>query len=113
MKLFCKSFVALFLWCTIGAVRGAPQDPRNIAIHNNSGSKVELFWVHPQTNEKVLQSTPYIYNGATFSLNSFVTHAFEAREMPGKSGKCAGEDKTCRIAYFSVNENADQGERVE
>ncbi len=55
----------------------------------------------------MLQSDPFIYNGATFSLNSFVTHAFEAREMPGKSGEC--KDNTCGVGYFTVNENTDQG----
>ena len=59
----------------------------------------------------MLQSDPHIYNGATFSLNSFITHAFEAREMPGKSGTCAGSDgdQTCRVGYFAVNSNDDQG----
>lgn len=102
-------FLSFFSWFTIAAVvRSAPQDPRNIAIHNESGSKVEVYWIHPQTNEEVLQSSPFIYNGATFSLNSFVSHSFEAREMPGKSGKCAGEDETCRVGYFAVNENDEQ-----
>ena len=99
-------FFSCFAIATV--VDGAPQDPRNIAIHNDSGSKVEVYWIHPFTKETVLQSTPYIYNGATFSLNSFVSHAFEAREMPGRSGKCAGDDNTCRVGYFAVNENDEQ-----
>lgn len=28
--------------------------------------------------------------------------------MAGKSGKCAGKDDTCRVGYFTVNENEDQ-----
>ncbi len=88
----------------------AAGDPRGINIHNDSGSKVEIYWIHPNTKETVLQSSPFIYNGATFALNSFVTHTFEAREMPRKTGKCAGENQTCRIGYFTVNENDEQGE---
>ena len=63
---------------------------------------------YQQTGETVLQSSPFIYNGATLNLNSFATHAFEAREMPGKSGKCNGDDQTCRVGYFTVNKNDDQ-----
>lgn len=101
-------FFFVVSWCAFSSVNGAAGDPRNINIHNDSGGKVELYWIHPNTREAVLQSTPYIYNGATFSLNSFVSHAFEIREMPGKSGKCAGDDDTCRVGYFAVNENDEQ-----
>lgn len=41
-------------------------------------------------------------------LNSFVGHKFEARELPGKNGTCVGDDETCRVGYFSVNNNDDQ-----
>ncbi len=104
-----KVFFFVLSWCAISSVNGAAGDPRNINIHNESGAKVELYWIHPNTREAVLQSTPYIYNGATFALNSFVSHAFEIREIPGKSGKCAGNDDTCRVGYFAVNENDEQG----
>ncbi len=56
----------------------------------------------------MLQSDPFVFNGAAFNLNSFVTHEFEVREIPGKSGKCLGKDETCRVGYFTVNENSDQ-----
>jgi len=69
---------------------------------------VELYWINPTTKESVLQSDPFIYNGATFALNSFVTHHFEARELPGKSGKCASSNDACGVGYFTVNENSDQ-----
>jgi hypothetical protein len=42
------------------------------------------------------------------SLNSYVGHSFEAREMPGKTGKCLGRDMTCRVGYFTVNKNDEQ-----
>ena len=59
----------------------------------------------------VLQSTPDILHGASFSLNSYVSHTFEVRELPAKkTGVCAGEDETCRVDHFTVNQNYDQGE---
>lgn len=91
---------------TFTQVRG--EAPRSISIHNTSGGRVEVHWIHPQTKERILQSNPYIYNGATFNLNSYVSHSFEAREIPGKTGKCAGENQTCRVGYFAVNENDEQ-----
>mmetsp|Transcript_15312 Transcript_15312/g.18632 ORF Transcript_15312/g.18632 Transcript_15312/m.18632 type:complete len:485 (+) Transcript_15312:173-1627(+) len=89
-------------------IAGASKTERSIQIQNESGSKVEIYWINPDTKEGLLQSHPHVYQGATLSLNSFVTHAFEAREVPNKAGKCAGENKTCRIGYFAVNENDDQ-----
>ena len=84
---------------------------RNIQIMNESGRRVEVHWVHPDTGEMVLQSTPDILNGASFALNSYVTHTFQVRELAGKkSGVCEGEDQTCRIDHFTVNSNKDQSE---
>ena len=54
---------------------------RNIHIMNESGRRVEVHWIHPDTGELVLQSTPDILNGASFSLNSFVGHSFEVNEL--------------------------------
>lgn len=99
--------LATFAWLTSPS-QGA-QEPRSINIHNNSGSRIEIHWINPQTKETVLQSNPHVYNGATFSLNSFATHKFEVRELPGKSGKCNGDDQTCRVGYFTVNFNDEQG----
>ena len=49
--------------------------------------------------------------GASFALNSFVTHSFQVRELAGKkSGVCEGTEGECRVDYFTVNENTDQGE---
>jgi hypothetical protein len=86
-------------------------DARSIQILNESGRRVDIHWIHPQTQEMVLQSTPDIMAGASFALNSFVTHSFQVRELPGKkSGVCEGTEGECRIDYFTVNENTDQGE---
>ena len=86
-------------------------DARNIQILNESGRRVDIHWIHPQTQEMVLQSTPDIMAGASFALNSFVTHSFQVRELAGKkSGVCEGTEGECRVDYFTVNENTDQGE---
>jgi len=67
----------------------------------------KAYWIHPQTNEMVLQSSPFIANGAVMSLNSFVGHSFQLREIPGKkSGLCRRDQ--CFISYVTVSENDDQ-----
>mmetsp|Transcript_17549 Transcript_17549/g.38250 ORF Transcript_17549/g.38250 Transcript_17549/m.38250 type:complete len:465 (-) Transcript_17549:181-1575(-) len=82
---------------------------RSIQIMNESGRRTEVHWVHPQTGEMVLQSTPDILHGASFALNSYVGHTFEVRELAAKkTGVCAGEDETCRVDHFTVNSNQDQ-----
>lgn len=87
----------------------ASSTERGIKIINYSGSRLELFWIHPQTRKGSLMSDPHILNGADFSLNSFVGHEFELREMPSKStGVCKSPDQTCRNAFFVVSENEDQ-----
>lgn len=54
-------------------------------------------------------TTPHIMNGASFPLNSFVGHEFEARELPSvATGQCKGEDQQCRVSYFEVSENDSQ-----
>ena len=84
---------------------------RAIQILNESGGKVQLFWIHPQTSERSLMSDPAIFNGASFPLNSFVGHAFEVREVPSPStGKCSrAPDQKCRSAFFEVSAGDEQG----
>lgn len=89
----------------------AADTARSIQIMNESTRRVEVHWVHPDTGEMVLQSTPDILHGASFALNSYVSHTFQVRELPAKkTGVCAGEGKVCRIDHFTVNSNQDQGE---
>ena len=92
-------------------VAQAADTARSIQIMNESGRRVEVHWVHPDTGEMVLQSTPDILHGASFALNSYVSHTFQVRELPAKkTGVCAGEGQVCRIDHFTVNSNQDQGE---
>ena len=90
----------------------AADTSRSITIMNKSGRRVDIHWVHPDTNEMVLQTDPDILNGASMDLNSYVGHTFQVRELPAKkTGVCGGEDETCRIDHFTVNANKDQGEK--
>mmetsp|Transcript_6293 Transcript_6293/g.10929 ORF Transcript_6293/g.10929 Transcript_6293/m.10929 type:complete len:462 (+) Transcript_6293:254-1639(+) len=90
-------------------ITNAAQVARSIQIMNESGRRVDVHWINPDTKEMVLQSTPDILNGASQDLNSYVGHTFEVRELAAKkSGVCAGEDETCRVDHFTVNKNQDQ-----
>jgi len=82
---------------------------RHIKIINNAGTKIEVYWIHPQTRQTSLMSDPVVVNGAEFPLDSFVGHEFELREVPDSSGECSkSETKQCRQAFFAVSENDDQ-----
>lgn len=86
---------------------------RQITIMNESGRRIVIHWMHPDTDELVLQSDPDVLNGASTDLNSYVGHTFQVRELPAKkTGVCAGEDETCRIDHFTVNTNSDQSEFI-
>ena len=100
----------LRLFLLVSLLFEASADPgRSFSIINESGRRIEVHWIHPETNEMVLQSTPDILAGASFALNSFVGHSFQIRELPGKkTGVCEGEGQVCRIGTFTVNENRDQ-----
>jgi len=77
-----------------------------------SGSKFEIYWINPDTEELVLMSDPYVINGASHDLNSFVDHEFQLRELPNKYGVCKGKDQVCRTTYLTVTESTDQCEFV-
>ena len=89
---------------------------------NESGSRLEVHWINPSSGDLVIQSEPHIFHGASFTVNSYVGHKFQARELKSdKTGLCGGAiaggvgngegDKHCYIGYFTVNENDDQSER--
>ena len=92
-------------------VAQAADTARSIQIMNESTRRVDIHWIHPDTGEMVLQSTPDILHGASFALNSYVGHTFQVRELPAKkTGVCGGEGEVCRVDHFTVNSNQDQGE---
>lgn len=106
---------ALALLLTTAAIVGyAARSPnRSIQMLNDSGSRIEVYWVHPDTAERRLMSTNPVLFGATFPLQTFVGHEFEMRELPSENtGVCKSADQTCRQASFVISENDDQGMSV-
>jgi len=98
----------LLLLLLLGVAKGDTE--RSITMYNESGSKVEIYWVG-SGNQKVLQTTPNLLHGANFNLNSYVGHTFEIKELPQKRTKqCINglEANVCGVSYFTVNDNADQ-----
>ena len=69
-----------------------------------------FLFSQPDTRATVLMSNPNIPKGGDFTLNSFVGHEFEVRELPSvKTGLCdLSDDQTCLNAYFVVSGNDDQ-----
>jgi hypothetical protein len=115
MTMMWKSIIGVFLTLALVVETGAEvpatnkATSRNIKILNESGGKVEIHWIHPQTRAATLMSTPNVMNGASFPLNSYIGHEFEVRELPSTTtGVCPSEDQTCRTALFPVSGNADQ-----
>jgi hypothetical protein len=87
---------------------GNPQS-RSVRVLNKSGVRIDVFWIHPNTNELAPSHTSgegVMYGGES-GISSYIGHNFEVQELPNpKSQKCQG--KLCRKAYFSVNTNEDQ-----
>lgn len=78
---------------------------RNIKIVNESGHRVEIYWIH--WNGEASLMSPHILSGTTYILDSFASHNFEARELPHvKTNKCVHEE--CKKGYFRVNHNFNQ-----
>lgn len=97
--------LALRVFTEVHAI--SQQIERAIQFKNYSGRRIEVHWVHPQTGQTVLQSKPFIKNGSTLFLNSFVGHEFQLREMPSAStGEC--ENTECAVGYATVSENEEQ-----
>jgi hypothetical protein len=82
---------------------------RSIRIVNQSGVKIDAFWIHSQTRETTESQTEGlgIVYGADTGISSFAGHSFEVQELPNKkTRKC--RRKMCRKAYFTVNQNEEQ-----
>jgi hypothetical protein len=104
-----------FLLATAACVgQAARADKRSIQMLNDSGFKVEVYWIHPVTKEASLMSSNGVLAGATFPLQTFVGHEFEMREVPSeKTGACTSPDQTCRNTFFTITENDDQSTCIE
>lgn len=105
-----RHYIALaLLSSTLVSLVTANSTQRGIKVVNTSGSDVELYWVHPDTREGFLMSTPKIFDGQDFTLDSYAGHEFEIRELPSEqTGLCKSEGQVCRNGFFKVSENDDQ-----
>ena len=109
------AYILAILLSPVIAVRHSGTLERHINIVNEAGFKVQVHWINPDTDELLLQSDPFIHNGAAFPLNSFVGHEFQVTEVPGKSGSCRGKSSNsseCLVNYFTVNDNHDQSKCI-
>lgn len=81
---------------------------RSVRVLNESGVKIDLFWIHPETRQLAdsHSSGEGVMYGAETGISSYVGHTFEVQEMPGRFGECL--HKLCRKAYFTVNRNEEQ-----
>ena len=86
---------------------------RSIRVLNQSGVKLDLFWIHPETRELAESHSggDGIMYGSESGINSYVGHEFEVQELPSKAGMLLGRrcaQATCRTVNFTVNANEDQ-----
>jgi hypothetical protein len=85
------------------------QPNRSITIQNNAKARIELSWIDPSSGDRSVMSDPYIIPGSEYTLDSFVSHQFEVKELPNKNtGKCSGGASSCQISFFTVNEHENQ-----
>lgn len=86
----------------------ARDDSRNIQLINDSGFKIEVYWINRWKNDELVINTEEgVMNGASTGINSFVGHEFQIVEVPSKkTGKCREEE--CKTATFQVNANDGQ-----
>ena len=113
--LFVSSILNLFLMKELLVLGNPKTTQRSIQISNESGRRVDVFWVNPDTEELVRQTEPFVYNGGSLPLTSYVGHTFEVRELPSsKTGYCGDPSNEatvgtiCRMGTFTVNENDQQ-----
>ncbi|KAG7350959.1 prolyl 4-hydroxylase alpha subunit [Nitzschia inconspicua] len=108
--LFIVSLTAL------SRVVSAAQENVNIKIRNESGHRVILNWVHPQTKETVVMREMEPDPQRQFIINSFVHHKFQLWQAPDEeTGSCGGDeddgtdgDQTCKTSFFQVTQPEEQ-----
>jgi len=95
---------------SVGVVVSGLQVDRPISIDNDSGSRVEVKWIQPETREAYLMSNPDLHTGASLPLGAYVGHSFQVNELydAGSHSICRENGQNCRSAEFTVNENWDQ-----
>jgi len=119
--LFSSLFSAVFVSARKRSAKVSNPNSRSIIIKNESGSKIDAFWINPTTRK--IEASNFengIVYGGEGPLSSYVGHSFEVQELPvdndekkaetpnqtGSAKKC--RKGMCRKAYLTVNKNYDQ-----
>lgn len=81
---------------------------RGIVVKNQSKSRIDYFWINPDTGKLAASTTDGgVVHGADSSVQSYIGHTFEVHELPKKkTGKCV--ESVCRKTQFTVSSNEDQ-----
>jgi hypothetical protein len=95
-----------------GKERREAPNQRNIVLYNQSGRRVDAFWINrshePNTYHSNSDNGEGYPFGAQQAINSYIGHEFEIREMPSKkTGACQDPDN-CRKGLFQVNDQEGQ-----
>jgi hypothetical protein len=78
---------------------------RAVDILNESGEKLEVYWLRPGSGEAVRYTD--LENGAKIEINSFINHTFMLREGP-TSDACDSKGEDCHVNYITVTEDRQQ-----
>jgi len=70
-----------------------------VDILNESGHKLNVYWLRPGTGEAVRYAD--VKSGATAVINSFVNHAFMIRD---EVDECNEQEENCHVQYITVTD---------
>lgn len=105
---------SIIIWCALCTqLVWSGQPNRHVEIMNESGKKMEVFWLDPRTGQNVkIADQNVIYNGASYELDSFVDHTFVLREVTRQNETCGSRGgRECHISYVTVSDSpGDQGQ---
>ena len=87
-------------------LRSAAVDLRRaVDIQNESGERLEVYWLRPGSGEAVRYTD--LANGAKIHFDSFINHTFMLREGT-TSQPCDSNDEDCHVNYITVTEDRHQ-----
>ena len=113
---YCFDQVHFISGAALGKRRHENAQARNVKIINHTGRRIDAFWMNKFTADGVVTyhtnsegGMGYAY-GEDTSINSYIGHEFEIREMPkpGTEDECLLETG-CRKTYIKVNSEEGQG----
>lgn len=72
---------------------------RAVDISNESGHKLEIYWLRPETGEAVRYAD--VQSGDKAKINSFVNHTFMLRD---ETSTCEEQEENCLVNYITVSD---------